>query len=160
MAQVTQLSLYIINRVKLLRLVRGIPASRLSLFLKTTGAYIFNVEKESLDTQYPTERWPQLAEGLKCKVHDLLPPDEMDQASTGQLVDKKVLSLNDEGDVDLILSELVKYNFFNTSKSLGDVVKHLFIKDDRQSHLVLNALSHQVVSKALIQIDERYINAH
>lgn len=136
MAKITSLSLFIINRVKFLRLIHGIPASRLSVFLKHTPAYIFNVENIELPTQYPPHELPKLAEGLYCDVHSLLPPNETEQISTGKAVEKIVLSLDNETDLKSVVTGLAEYGYFNQGRTLAETAKHLYIDNPKQLALL------------------------
>jgi hypothetical protein len=157
MAKITQLSLNVINRVKLLRLVLGIPGSRLSTFLNHTQAYVFNVEKMNLTTQYPPHEFPKLAEALNCTIHDLLPADQPN--STGILIEKIVLSLSNKTDVKLVTEALIAHGFFEQQKTITDVAKHLFIEKQEQVDLLNSVIKECVIAGLLRQNEFGFVIA-
>lgn len=130
MKKTTYLSLYIINQVRLKRLVQGISSRALSEMLGHSSGYIGMVESVATLTQYPTHEWPKLASALNCDINDLLPAEQ--SSSTGELIEKKVLSLSNEADVKKVIAALKEHGFFDEEKSLEDVVKHLNVQDEGQ----------------------------
>lgn len=151
-AKITPLSLYIINRVKFRRLILGIPASKLSNFLKHDDAYIFNIEKEQLKGQYPTHEYPGLAAALDWTIKDLLPPDDWD-VGDGTKVEKKVLSLSNPDDMRLVLNGMIGNGFFHEPKSLTDVAKHLYI-DGKEEAEVLEQMLGELVKELALALNE------
>lgn len=151
MNKITPLSIYIINQVRLKRLILGISARYLSILLEHGETYVSNIESALNENQYPPHEYPKLAEALNCTVHDLLPPDEMDQDSTGKLVDKVVLSLSNESDLRLVIDRLIAYGFFDHPKALEDISKHLFIEKQEQVDLLFEVLSRVVKTGDLKQ---------
>ncbi len=85
MANITPLSLYIINKVKLRRLILALSARYLSLLLKHSEGYVARIEDGKYDNQYPASELPNLAKELKLEIHELLPPDENRQATVRKL---------------------------------------------------------------------------
>lgn len=136
MAKITRLSLYVINQVKLRRLVLGYSAERLSILIKRSHGYVLTAENPSLKSQYPAPEFPILAKELEWQVHDLLPSDEMGQTSTGELVDKKILSLNNETDLKLVVSGLIDYGFYKSPKTLNETGKYLMFDSQLQTALL------------------------
>lgn len=134
MTEITALSLYIINQVRLRRLTLGIPAKRFSKLLKHSSNYVLNIENSRKDTTYPPHEWPKIADILNCTVHDLLP--EASNETPGKLVEKVILSLNEKGDVKKILLAMSNHGFFSEEKSLEDVTKHLFLTDKQQINII------------------------
>jgi hypothetical protein len=155
MVKITPLLLYIINQVKLRRLVLGYSAEYLSFILKRSHGYVLTAEDPSIKAQYPTHEWPKLATALGCEINDLLPHGP--SISTGELVEKKVLSLNEEEDVRKVLNALKEHGFFDEvdgadnheisrlhgislEKTLTKVVKLLNIQDEDQVALFRKVL--------------------
>lgn len=126
MVRTTALELSIINRVKLYRLIFGLSKRQLSLNLRHNESYIAKVENEKEINSYPPHEWPKLAAALNCTVHDLLPPEKNN--STGELVEKVVLSLSNEADLNLVIEGLISYGFFDRPKASDEIAKHLFIE--------------------------------
>jgi hypothetical protein len=75
---------------------------------------------------------------LSCDINDLFPAKQ--STSTGELIEKKVLSLNDEGDVRKVIAALKEHGFFEKEKTLEDVVRHLNIQDEEQVGLLRKVL--------------------
>lgn len=149
MATITKLSLFVINSIKLRRLVLGIPASRLANFLNHDKSYIFNIEKNELPAQYPIHEYPALAQALDWETHDLLPPDEADQKSDGTLVEKTVLSLSNEADMQLVLEGMIAHGFFYEGKTIAETAKHLFIEGKAEEKVLQKVLSSLTKSNRL-----------
>lgn len=159
MAAITKLSLCIINRVKLRRLVLGIPASRLANFLGHDKSYIFNIEKDVLPAQYPPHEYPALAQSLDWEIHDLLPPDETDQKSDGTLVEKVVLSLSIEADMQLVLEGMIADGFFNEGRTIAETAKHLFIEGKPEEKVLIKVLKKLTMNGLLKDSSSIYIKA-
>ncbi len=138
MIKMMPLSLYIINVVRLRRFTLGISAQKLSLMLGHSLNYVITIESTTRDTSYPPHEWPKLALALGCDINDLLPAEQ--STSTGELIEKKVLSLSDEADVRKVISALKEHGFFNEDKSLEEVVKHLNIQDEEQIDVLKKVL--------------------
>lgn len=147
MITITPLSLYIINRVRLRRLTLGISAQKLSLILGHSLNYVISIESMTRDTSYPPHEWPKLAAALGCEINDLLPAEQ--STSTGELIEKKVMSLSDEADVKKIIAALKGHGLFDDGDSANNseiprlhgislemtlmkVAKHLNIQDEKQ----------------------------
>jgi transcriptional regulator with XRE-family HTH domain len=136
MNTITALSLYVINQVRLRRFILGISARQLSFLLEHSEAYVSTIESGVSQSQYPPHEYPKLAESLRCTVHDLLPPDEKYLNSTGKLVEKKVLNLNNQEDLTRVVEGLIDYGYFNRPKTLTETAKHLFIEKKEQLDLL------------------------
>lgn len=128
MVKITALSLHIINQVKLKRLIIGLSAKGLSKILEHRHNYIFTIENSSREATYPPHEYPKLAASLRCTVHDLLPPDEMGLNSTGKLVKKMVLNLDNQEDLTQVIEGLIAYGYFDQPKTVEDIAKHLIEK--------------------------------
>lgn len=158
MNQISLLSLYVINQVRLRRLVLNISSRNLSETLEHSPGYVGMVESIANKGQYPPHEWPKLAEALNCKAHDLLPPDEMDQTSTGEFVDKKVLSLDDEGDMKLVVNALIDHGFFNQPKTPEVTAGHLYV-DEKAQKLLLELVLNQFVRDSKLSKDGKQYQA-
>lgn len=141
MNEITRLSLYIINQVRLRRLILGISARYLSSLLEHGEAYVSNIESTVNENQYPPHEYPKIAKALNCSIHDLLPPDDMKQTSTGELVEKVILSLNNKADLKLVIEGMTQNGFFDTPVSHEDIAKHLEIKKEEQMELLVEIMS-------------------
>jgi len=140
MNTIVAFSLYIINQVKLRRLILGVSARQLSFLLEHAEAYVSHVESLLSHGQYLPHEYPKLAEVLKCTVHDLLPRDDIEQQSPGELVEKVVLSLSNQVDLKQVIDGLIAYGFFDRSKTMDDVAKHLLIEKKEQVDLLFEVL--------------------
>lgn len=138
MIKISPLSLYIVNQVKLKRLVLGYSAEHLSFILKLSHGYVISVEDPEIQAQYPTHQWPKLAVALGCDINVLLPPGK--STSTGELIEKKVLSLSNEADARKVIAALKEHGFFKEEKSLEEVVKHLNVQDEGQIKVLRKVL--------------------
>lgn len=153
MAKITRLSLYVINRVKIRRYVLGYSAERLSTLVKRAHGYVLTAEDPTLKSQYPINELPILAQELKFGIHDLLPSDDMDQTSSGELVDKVIISLDNELDTLVILKALIEYGYFKQSKTLDETALYLYI--DKQNELeILELVFKKAVDNGLLKQDD------
>ena len=157
MARITALSLYIINMVRLRRLCLGYSTRELSALLDKSEGYVGMIESSASVTHYPTHEWPKLAEALKCQIHDLLPPDNTDQQSTGALVDKVILDLSNAKDMQLITEGLIANNYFKQSRTLTDTAKYLHIVNESdQMDTLTQVINHLAGTRQLNQTGELY----
>lgn len=154
MAKITRLSLFIINRAKFRRLVKGKPAERVSLDMKLSRGYVAMMERDYLTTQYNTHEYPNLAQALDWTVEDLLPPDDWD-VGDGTKVEKIVLSLANPDDMRLVIEGMIEDGFFNKSKLLPDTVKHLYIdrEDKKEERDVLERVLGELVKEGILTED-------
>lgn len=150
MAKIPPLSLYIINRAKFRKLVRGLSSKALSRVLNHKESYITTIENPARDTQYPPHEYPGLAAALDWTVKDLLPPDDWD-VGDGTKIEKKVLSLSNPEDMQLVVDGLIDYGFFNEPKSLTDAAKHLYI-DGKEEETVLNEVLGELVKNGFLAL--------
>ena len=157
MEKITRLSLFVLNRSKLRRLILGLSSRQLSFNLKHGESYVSKVEDIDQPNVYPTHEWPNLATELKCNIHDLLPPDEMDQNSDGSTVEKKVLSLTNVDDADMILEGLIEYGFFDSYKSEADVANHLFVEGKEESKVITSKLEEFAKDGRLLKNNDLFI---
>ncbi|SEL53262.1 hypothetical protein SAMN05421740_106187 [Parapedobacter koreensis] len=135
MVKITPLSLYIINRAKLRRLIIDLSSKALSRILEHVESCVTTIESLNRAAQYPPHEYPGLAAALDWTIKDLLPPDDWD-VGDGTKVEKKVLSLSNPDDMRLVLNGMIDHGFFNEPKSLADTAKHLYI-DGKEEEKVL-----------------------
>lgn len=141
MEKTTKLSLYIINRSKFRRLVIGKSTRELSNYLEHSSGYVGMIESPGSESKYPPHEYPALAQALDWEIHDLLPPDEADQKSDGTLVEKAVLSLSNEADMQLVLKGMIDHGFFNESRTIAETAKHLFIEGKAEEKIMVRTLN-------------------
>lgn len=139
MAQITVLSLHVIDQVKIRRLCLGMSAERLSILIERSHGYVLTVENSNLQSQYPPHEWPKIAEVLGCTVHDLLPVEQTN--STGEFVDKVVLSLSSEEDMARVLDGLIAHGFFAQRRTIAELGKYLFIEKAEQLSILERAIT-------------------
>ncbi|HKG05351.1 MAG TPA: hypothetical protein VKB19_02780, partial [Pedobacter sp.] len=89
-------------------------------------------------------------EVLNCTIHDLLPEGV---ESTGDLVDKAVISLGNEGDVLLVLEGLIGHGFFAVRRTVGEVAKYLFVEKADQL-VVLEAALRSLAESGRLRSDK------
>lgn len=148
MVKITRLSLSIINKAKLRRLILGLTARHLSLHMNHGESYVSKIEDPNQPNQYIPHDYPILAEELNWTSHDLLPPDD-EPVSDGTKVDKAVLSLSDPDDMRLVINGLIEYGFFNEPKGLDAVAKHLYIDGKTEEEVLANVLEDMTEKGAL-----------
>jgi len=148
MAQITPLSLFVINKSKLRRLILGIKARQLSLNLKHGESYVSKIEDTEQVNTYPPSEWANLANELDCEIHDLLPENQT--TSTGELVDKIILNFHNEKDVREVILALIENGFFDTSKTITDTSKHLFI-DEHTQIAILSTVMNQMPEERILK---------
>lgn len=154
MVKLTYLSLYLINRVRLRRLVIGKSSRILSEGINHSSAYVGMAESAASKSQYPPHEWSSLANELDCEIHDLLPENQT--TSTGELVDKIILSFHNEKDVREVILALIKNGFFNTSKTITDTSKHLFIDEHNQIAILSTVMNQMQEERVLKQHPEGF----
>lgn len=126
--------------------------------MKLSRGYVSMMERSYLPTQYNTHEYPNLAQALDWTVEDLLPPDDWD-AGDGTKVEKTVLSLTNPEDTRLVLEGMIEYGFFNKTKTLPEIVKHLYIdrEDKKEERQVLERVLGIIVrDNRLRQSDTRF----
>lgn len=154
MEQTNKLSLYVINSSKFRRLVIGKSTRDLSDDLGHSSGYVGMIESPGSDSKYPPHEYPALAQALDWEIHDLLPPDEADQKSDGTLIEKVVLSLSNEADMQLVLEGMIDYGFFDEGKTTIETVKHLFIEGKAEEKVLIKTLQKFIKRGSIIEKDK------
>jgi hypothetical protein len=127
--------------------------------LEHSPNYVATIESLIRDATYPPHELPKLAAALSCHIHDLLPPDEMNQHSDGSTVEKKVLSLSNDDDAHLVLEGLIKFGFFDSYKSEADVANHLFIEGKEESKVITAKLEQFANEGILLKNNDLFITS-
>lgn len=156
MGQITPLSLFIINRVKFWRLVIGLASKALSRILEHDETYVAGIENPKTNGQYTPHDYPKIAKALDCEVHDLLPSDNFDQKSDGSLVNKVVLSLSNEEDMQLVLTGMIKHGFFKEGKSTTEIAKHLYIDRKPEEKVLIVVLKKLSLESKLEKVGDTF----
>lgn len=133
-------AVYIINQVKLRRLVLGISARDLSRLIEMSDSYVSSIESMATKGQYTTNELSKIALVLKCEVHDFYPPDELLSKNDGSNVFKKIISLSEIEDTLIVIDGLINAGFFKNGKSVEDVARHLFVYGKREATVVQETL--------------------
>lgn len=109
----------------------------------------------------PPHEYPSLAKALKWTVEDLLPPDDWD-AGDGTKVEKIVLSLINPEDMQLVLEGMMEYGAFNESKSLLEIVKHLYLdrEDKKEERQMLERVLEELVKEGKLHEKGGYIKKY
>lgn len=132
MQKINKLSLYIVNYILFLRLVIGKSAYDLSIGLKKNKNYVSHIEDKEKTDHYNSADFAAIADELKCKIHDFIPPDEWEVSDSHSKVDKVVDTLKDPHFAKRVISAI--YNRNSDSEVLISVEKlyaHLNLKSDK-----------------------------
>lgn len=156
MNKITLLSLFIINKVKLRRLILGISATALSKDLGYTPTYIIIIENPERQAQYSPHDYSALANLLKWKIHDLLPPEDVPQGGEGSKVDKVVLSLSRPADMRLVVDGLIAHGFFIPGKTLDETATYLYIRQKPEATVLETVLQEVVKDRKLVLVEGKY----
>jgi transcriptional regulator with XRE-family HTH domain len=159
MSHITFLSLYIINRVRLFRIVLGISSRKLSEMIGHSTGYVGMIESNATNGQYPPHELPAIAQALNCNVHDLLPADENDQKSTGELVEKKVFELDNTDNMQTVLLVMINREYFKTEKSVTEVTKYLNLTSAETITLMETSLEDLARNRQLKATDNGYVSS-
>lgn len=125
MKKINRLSLFILNKIKLIRLILGKSAHQLSLDIKKSPGYIAGIENMKSPYQYNSADYPLIAKELGCTLSGIIPPDDWQVSESHDKVDKQVVSLTDP---DFVLKVLEGIQASPTAKVLEDInelLKHL-----------------------------------
>ena len=118
-------AVYIINQVKLRRLILGISARSLAKKLGLVPQYISKIENMDQDYQYPLEMLSKIAKILGCDVREFYPPDELLMKNDGSNIFKKIINLSDIEVASKVINGMIETGYFKKAKSLTKIAKHL-----------------------------------
>ncbi len=150
-------AIYIINQVKLRRLIAGIPAEKLSELIGMSDAYISGIESMATKNQYPLDVLTKIAKVLKCEVRDFYPPDELLLKNDGSNVLKDIISLADIEGASNVINGMIEFGYFKKPKSFANIAKHLQIYGKPEAPIVEQALNNFVANGKLTLTNGSYI---
>ncbi|KGE12458.1 hypothetical protein [Sphingobacterium deserti] len=143
MEKIDRLSLFILNKVRLIRLINGKSAYQISLELGRSSNYVNNIESSSQSNKYNSADYPLLAEIFNCSISDILPPNDWPKSSSHEKVEKYVKSMVDENFVEQILMGIKESAHSNILLDEKALLKHLNVVNDEEKkvvRLVLNRI--------------------
>jgi transcriptional regulator with XRE-family HTH domain len=150
-------AVFIINRVKFVRILRGFNAEELSVKIEMSDSYISSVENLLNKHQYTHQILIKIAEVLECSPRDFYPSDEVLQNNSGELVEKKVISLSNLGDTIMILLAMQSDGYFSKERSTEDLLRYLYILGKPEANVVKEALSRLVDESKLKKLGDNFI---
>ncbi len=136
MKKINRISLYILNIVKLRRLVNGKSAYQFSLDIKKSGNYVINIENHKTPNQYNSADYPTIAEELGCGLEDILPPPDWKVSDSHEKVNKTVDSLTDPIFVLKVLEGIKVSPHANKLNNLDELYSHLSTKKAAEKAVV------------------------
>lgn len=144
MVKISNLSLYIINRVIYRSYVIGLLQEKLSGILRKASGYVNNTRNQNNDAIFSPADYRGLADALGWETHDLLPPANTPYTD-GTLVDKIVFTLRNFDNTKEVLLGMIDNKYFDTPKSLEDIYNHLYLvknsADPEKRKVVLDVLT-------------------
>ncbi|WP_286863375.1 MULTISPECIES: helix-turn-helix domain-containing protein [Sphingobacterium] len=150
-------AVFIINRVKFLRILRGFAAEELSEEIGMSDSYISSIENLLNKHQYPHQILIKIAAVLECSPRDFYPSDEVLQNNSGELVEKKVISLSNLDDAIKILLAMKLDGYFSEERSTEDILRYFYILGKPEANVVKEALSRLVNESKLKKQGEYFI---
>lgn len=157
MVQLSFTATYIINKIKFLRLVLGIPAEQLSADISMSDSYISSVESMANKSQYPYEILIKIADILGCSVRNFYPSDEVLMENDGEYVTKTIISLSNLEDVKKIIVGLIDDGYFSISRTFELIAKYLHIDGKPESTVVKKGLEWAIENGLLTMNDGNFI---
>lgn len=150
-------AVFIINQVKFKRIVNGYSARDLSEKISQESQYISKVESMTSKGQYTHQILIKIAEVLECSPRDFYPSDEVLQNNSGELVEKKVISLSNLDDTIMILLAMQSDGYFSKERSTEDLLRYLYILGKPDASVVKEALSRLVDESKLKKLGDNFI---
>ncbi|WP_153846081.1 hypothetical protein [Sphingobacterium paramultivorum] len=151
-------AVFIINQVKFKRIVNGYSARDLSEKISQESQYISKVESMISKSQYPHQILIKIAEVLKCSARDFYPSDEVLQNNSGELVEKKVISLSNLDDTIKILLAMQSEGYFSKERSTEDLLRYFYILGRPEANVVQEALNRLVDESKLEKRVDNFID--
>lgn len=105
-------AVYIINQVKLRRLIKGYSARKLSEAIGLESQLVSKYESETNKNYYSHQVLIKIADVLGCSVRDFYPPDEILLENDGEYITKTIISLSNLEDVKKVLTGLIDDAYF------------------------------------------------
>lgn len=156
MVKLTFSASYIINQVKLRRLIFGISARDLSERIGLVPQFISKIESMDQGNQYSLEMLSKIADELQCKVRDFYPPDDLLLESDGPKIPKEIISLADTEIAKKVIDGMIDIGYFGKPKAFIEIQKYLHIHGRPEVPTVQLALDDAVDNGKLIATDDHY----
>ena len=150
-------AVFIINQVKFKRIVNGYSARDLSEKISQESQYISKVESMANKGQYTHQILIKIAEVLECSPRDFYPSDEVLNNNSGELVEKKIISLSSLDDTIMILLAMQSDGYFSKERSTEDLLRYLYILGKPEANVVKVALSTLVRESKLKKLSDNFI---
>jgi len=150
-------AVFIINQVKFKRIVNGYSARDLSEKISQESQYISKVESMAGKGQYPHQILIKIAAILECSARDFYPSDEVLQNNSGELVEKKIISLSNLDDTIEILLAMVSNEYFSKERSIEDILRYFYILGKPEGDVTKEALSRLVKESKLKKLGDNFI---
>lgn len=151
-------AVFIINRVKFIRILRGFAAEELSEKIGMSDSYISSIENLLNKHQYPHQILIKIAAVLKCSPRDFYPSDEVLQNNSGELVEKKIISLSNLDDAIKILIAMQSDGYFSKERSTEDLLRYFYILGKPEANVVQEALNRLVDESKLQKRGDNFID--
>src|SRR5690606_14603715 len=155
-------AVYIINQVKLRRLILGISARGLARAIEMSDSYVSSIESMATKNQFTINELSKIALVLKCEVRDFYPPDEMLLKNDGSNVLKEIISLADIEGASKVISGMTGIGYFDGSRldeetTSSGVAKYLDVLGKKEAPVVQQALNNFVANGKLTLTNGSYI---
>ncbi|MGA6119332.1 helix-turn-helix domain-containing protein [Sphingobacterium anhuiense] len=150
-------AVYIINQVKLRRLIKGYSARKLSEDIGLESQLVSKYENETNKNLYSPQILIKIARILGCSVRDFYPSDEVLMQNDGEHVNKIIISLSNLEDVKKIIAGLVDDGYFSKSRTFEKITKYLHIDGKPESAVVKQGLDWAIVNGLLTMNDSSFI---
>ncbi|MCY4779363.1 hypothetical protein ORI89_06860 [Sphingobacterium sp. UT-1RO-CII-1] len=125
MDKINRFSLYILNKVKFKRLVKGRSAYLFSIDIKKSEGYVAAIENKSTPYQYNSADYPLIADALVCELSDITPPDDWQVSNSHDKVDKAVVSLTDLAFAREVIAGIHASSKAYVLNDIKELLKHL-----------------------------------
>lgn len=125
MAKINKSSLYITNRIKLKRLIKGDSVRELSKLIEKSEGYVGMCESSVTVQKYNSADYPLIAKALNCELSDIIPPDDWQVSESHEKVDKKVVSLTDPAFAREVIEGILASPKAEDIKDIHAILKHL-----------------------------------
>lgn len=155
-------AVFIINQVKLRRLILGISARELARLIEMSDSYVSSIESMVTRNQFTINELGKIALVLKCEVRDFYPPDEILTKNDGSNVLKEIISLADIETATEVIDGMIGIGYFDGSRldeetTSSGVVKYLDVLGKKEDPFVQQALDNAVESGKLTLTNGSYI---
>lgn len=125
MAKINKSSLYITNRIKLKRLIKGNSTRQLSEDIEKSEGYVGMCESSVTVQKYNSADYPLIAAALGCELSDITPPDDWQVSDSHEKVDKVVVSLTDPAFAREVIEGIHASAKAKVLEDIKELLKHL-----------------------------------